>query len=163
MVAGGKIGVTPFNAKLPRVTKVVPLLVRMPGYGDFTSKIDLSDGYTNEAIELIKLPEPPPVAPAGLGSAGASAITAPPPTPATTPTASVTSPESTSNEPDRTHVITHVRPSTSRNESHASSTTKTPSSHSSPPAIPPKPKCQPPGAVNPYDTSCNGEACPPCQ
>ena len=32
-----------------------------------------------------------------------------------------------------------------------------------PPAPPAAPKCQPPGQINPFDTSCNGEPCKPCK
>ncbi|HTR54095.1 MAG TPA: hypothetical protein VMJ10_25555, partial [Kofleriaceae bacterium] len=33
-----------------------------------------------------------------------------------------------------------------------------------PPTSTPKaPRCQPPGAFNPFDTSCNGQACPVCK
>ena len=32
-----------------------------------------------------------------------------------------------------------------------------------PPPPPPAPKCQPPGKYNELDTSCNGQACPPCK
>jgi hypothetical protein len=31
------------------------------------------------------------------------------------------------------------------------------------PAQPPARKCQPPGRVNPFDTSCDGKPCPPCR
>ncbi len=165
VIAGTKLGPTPFVGKLPRGTKVVPLVVHKAGFTDFTSKVDLDEGYTNEAIELVKLPDAPP--PTGLGSAGASTIAAPPPTPAmttTTPTATP-NPEttSTSSEPDKTHP-THAHTTTTHAEPHAA-TPKPPTvstSHSSPPPVPAKPKCQPPGAVNPYDTSCDGKACPPC-
>ena len=43
---------------------------------------------------------------------------------------------------------------------HTGSTTR-PSGNDTP--KPPKPKCQPPGSYNPFDTSCNGGPCPACK
>jgi len=148
LIAGTKVGVTPFSGKLPRGTKVAPLVVHLDGYVDFTSKIDLADGYTNQAIELTKLPDQPPspaitTPPTSTGSASVAPVS-----PTTTPTTS------TPSEPDK-HSVTHLHP-----HSNAATTVKT--SHSSTPSVPAKPKCQPQGAVNPFDTSCDGHACPPC-
>ena len=153
LVADTKIGVTPFKGKLRRGTKVAPLVVHLDGYVDFTSKIDLGDGYTNQAIELAKVPERPPIAPTiptptpapapmpATGSASAA------PAPAPTPTAPPPS------DPDK-HSATHLHP-------HSTSTT-TPTPPSVKASHPAKSKCQPQGAVNPFDTSCDGHACPPC-
>jgi hypothetical protein len=139
LIAGTKVGPTPFVGKLSRGTKIAPLVVHKDGYIDFTSKIDLADGYTNDAIELVKVPEPvkPVAPPPAVGSAGTAAITpAPPPTP--TPSSATTEHHP---KPAATHVdhpTTHVTPA------------------------PSKSKCQPASAMNPFDTSCDGKACPAC-
>jgi hypothetical protein len=157
LIAGTKVGPTPFVGKLRRGTKIAPLVVHKDGYVDFTSKIDLADGYTNEAIELVKEPEPikqvaPPPA---VGSAGTAAITS---APSTVPTAT-TSPAATTTTTEH-----HPKPTTSHidHPSSNSNTTKSPATTHVAPAMPTKPKCQPANAVNPYDTSCDGKPCPVC-
>jgi eukaryotic-like serine/threonine-protein kinase len=55
LIAGTKVGTTPYVGKLEQGTASVALVVRMNGYVDFTSKIDLStDEYTNDRINLAK-------------------------------------------------------------------------------------------------------------
>jgi serine/threonine protein kinase len=152
LIAGAKVGVTPLDIKLRRGTKVAPLLVHLDGYDDYTTKVDLADGLTPpEPISLVKVTKP--VAP----------LVTPPIPPPPPPPPVVTSTPIESGEPDKTpaHATTHSVKSSS--PSHATPGTKTTSTHVSAPAVPAKPKCQPAGAVNPYDTSCEGHACPPCQ
>ena len=59
LLAGTKVGTTPYVGKIKQGTASASLVVRMTGYVDFTSKIDLStDEYTNDRINLAKLPAP---------------------------------------------------------------------------------------------------------
>jgi serine/threonine protein kinase len=157
LIAGTKVGPTPFVGKLRRGTKIAPLVVHKDGYVDFTSKIDLADGYTNEAIELVKAPEPikPVAPPPPVGSAGTAAIT-PAPAPTATTNPSTTNPTTTTeHHPKTTTTTVHV--------DHPTTTpTKTPSTTHVTPSATSKPKCQPAGAMNPFDTSCDGKACPAC-
>jgi serine/threonine protein kinase len=146
LIAGTKVGPTPFVGKLRRGTKIAPLVVHKDGYVDFTSKIDLADGYTNEAIELVKEPDPvkPVAPPPAVGSAGTAAITAAP-TPTPTPT---------------TATVEHHTKSTAMHVDHPA--TKSQATTHITPSTPSKPKCQPANAINPFDTSCDGKACPVC-
>jgi hypothetical protein len=63
LIAGTKIGVTPLDTKLKRGTKVTQLTVRMNGYQDVSTKIDLGGDYSNDHIKLLKVGEEPEVAP----------------------------------------------------------------------------------------------------
>jgi hypothetical protein len=156
LIAGTKVGPTPFVGKLRRGTKIAPLVVHKDGYIDFTSKIDLADGYTNDAIELVKQPEPvkPVAPPPAVGSAGTAAITSAPPTvPSTTTTATTSATTEHHPKPTTSHID---------HPSSTSNTTKSPATTHVTPSTPSKPKCQPANAVNPYDTSCDGKACPVC-
>ncbi|MEO9159809.1 MAG: protein kinase [Kofleriaceae bacterium] len=162
LIAGDKVGITPFEGTLKRGTAVAPLIVRMAGYGDFTSQIDLaSDGYTNQRITLAKTAAPAPVvkpdaAPAEAAietGSGAGSSEDPDPTPIQAPVV---------RDPIRkpsTHPVQH--PTNHPTTTHPSTTTTT----KIPPALTPHaaPKCQPNGQINPYDTSCDGKACPPCK
>jgi len=65
LIAGAKIGVTPFNGPLKRGSKVVQLTVHMEGYVDYTKKIDLGAEYENRNIKLVKVED-------AKGSAGAT-------------------------------------------------------------------------------------------
>jgi serine/threonine protein kinase len=159
LIAGTKVGITPFDGKLKRGAAVTTLVVRMAGYADYNSKIDLSGEYSNDKITLAKVePKPDPVS-----------ETKPEPKPeAAVP---VTKPETkpdTEPKPETRHVTTptHVATPVGHNPVH------NPVTHNNPPAPPKvehereprdtKPKCQPAGQINPFDTSCNGKACPPC-
>jgi serine/threonine protein kinase len=150
LIAGDKVGVTPFEGKLKRATQTVPLVVRMVGYADFTSKIDLSDEYTNDKISLAKLaPVEKPAPPDAAAEVEPTEDTG-------SATETATPVVETPKEPK--HPQTPVRP-----VQHPS-TASHPTTH---PAITPPvthaPKCQPNGQINPYDTSCDGKACPPCK
>jgi serine/threonine-protein kinase len=68
LIAGAKIGVTPFNGPLKRGSKVVQLTVHMEGYVDYTKKIDLGAEYENRNIKLVKVED-------AKGSAGATGDT----------------------------------------------------------------------------------------
>jgi serine/threonine protein kinase len=59
LIAGTKIGVTPLDTKLKRGTKVTQLTVRMAGYEDVSTKIDLGGDYSNDHIKLVKVGEEP--------------------------------------------------------------------------------------------------------
>ena len=63
LIAGTKVGVTPFEGKLKRGATVTTLVVRMTGYAEFDSKIDLSGEYSNDNITLAKLEPKPEVRP----------------------------------------------------------------------------------------------------
>ena len=168
LIAGDQVGVTPFQGKLKRGTAVAPLIVRMVGYGDFTSKIDLSgDEYTNERITLAKIAAPTPVvkpdaAPAEAAvvetGSGAGSSEEPDPVPVKEPK-DPKKPSTT--HPGTTHPNT-PHPGTTH-PSNTATTTKLPPALTPTPAIHAAPKCQPNGQINPFDTSCDGKACPPCK
>jgi serine/threonine protein kinase len=164
LIAGTKVGITPFDGKLKRGAAITTLVVHLAGYADYNSKIDLSGEYSNDKISLAKLePKPDPVPESG---------------PETKPE---TKPETQHDEPqtkpdvepksEPKHVTpAHVAPPIVHNPVH------NPVTHNNPPPAPKveheheherethesKPKCQPAGQINPFDTSCNGKACPPC-
>jgi hypothetical protein len=180
LIAGDKVGVTPFEGKLKRGKAVAPLIVRMAGYGDFTSKIDLSgDEYTNERITLAKAVASPPVVkpdartaefalPIVENGSGAGSSEEPDPPPVKEPVVKdpVVKDPKDGKKPSTTHPTTHpgtTHPATTTHTSNAATTTKVV------PALTPTttthaaPKCQPNGQINPFDTSCDGKACPPCK
>jgi serine/threonine-protein kinase len=80
LIAGEKIGVTPLDTKLKRGTKVAQLTLRLAGYEDVATKIDLGGDYSNEHIKLVKVADEAEGSAAGSGSATAEdAPTAPDP------------------------------------------------------------------------------------
>jgi serine/threonine protein kinase len=75
LIAGAKIGTTPFNDRLKRGTKVTQLTVRKSGYVDFVGKIDLGGEYENRKIKLLTVEEAAAKAAGeatGTGSAGSA-------------------------------------------------------------------------------------------
>jgi serine/threonine protein kinase len=174
LIAGTKVGITPFDGKLKRGVAITTLVVRMAGYADFNSKIDLSGEYSNDKIMLAKLepkPEPPkpdlepdaavPETVAGSGDEVKPDTAEPKPDTKADPF------KEPKHVPPPTHVatpvvhnpvhnpVTHPSPPVTHEREHEHE----PAAHVVPPA---KPKCQPAGQINPFDTSCNGKACPPC-
>jgi hypothetical protein len=59
LIAGAKLGITPFENKLKRGTKIAPLTVQKDGYAPFNGKIDLGGEYENRNIKLIRLEDLP--------------------------------------------------------------------------------------------------------
>ena len=59
LIAGTKIGTTPFESKLKRGTKIAQLTVQKDGYAPFNTKIDLGGEYENRKIKLTKLEDLP--------------------------------------------------------------------------------------------------------
>ena len=57
LIAGTKVGVTPFESKLKRGTKIAQLTVQKAGYAPFQGKIDLGGEYENKHINLVPLEE----------------------------------------------------------------------------------------------------------
>jgi hypothetical protein len=156
LIAGEKVGVTPFEGKLKRGPQIVPLVVRMVGYADFTSKIDLSDEYTNDKISLAKLAPVEPKAPPPDAAAIEETIEEG----SATETPVVETPKEPKHPQTPVHPVQH--PSTTNHPT--THPTTAPITH--PTITPPVthvPKCQPNGQINPYDTSCDGKACPPCK
>jgi serine/threonine-protein kinase len=72
LVSGQKIGTTPLDTKLHRGTKVQPLIVRLSGYVDATSKIDLSGDFSKK-VTLKTTAEGASETP-GAGSGSAKAL-----------------------------------------------------------------------------------------
>ncbi|HET9991938.1 MAG TPA: protein kinase, partial [Kofleriaceae bacterium] len=171
LIAGTKVGVTPFDGKLKRGAAVTTLVVRMAGYADFNSKIDLAGEYSNDKITLAKLEPKPEVKPdspvaTDRGSAEEPKPNATEPKPDTAESKNDTKVDPFK-DPKHPTTTTHVATPVVHNPVH------NPVPHTNPPvntahetpahvAPPPKPKCQPAGQINPFDTSCNGKACPPC-
>jgi PEGA domain-containing protein len=155
VIAGEKVGVTPFDRKIKRGTAVLTLAVRLEGYAEFTSKIDTGGEYSNDHIKLVKVEaekpdeptkEPEPIKPPEPDKIKPeSDKTKTPPHPPAHPTGHVTHPSPTHTQTTPTHTQTQPTPPPA------------------PPPAPPKPKCQPAAQMNPYDTSCDGKACPPCK
>jgi serine/threonine protein kinase len=55
LIAGTKIGTTPFDKKLKRGTKIADFKVHLTGYVDFAGKIDLGGEYENRNIKLVRV------------------------------------------------------------------------------------------------------------
>jgi serine/threonine protein kinase len=203
IIAGTKVGVTPFDGKLPHGTTLTPLVVHMAGYTDYQTKIDLGGEYSNDKIKLVKLPdktgqEPDKTGPdktgpdktgqepdkTGPDKTGQEPDKTGPDKTGQEPDKTgpdKTGPDKTGTEPDKTkhnpiqhNPIQHNPTTTTHTPTHTTTTTHTPTTttHSgtgtdhtvTPPTHEtPKIKCQPAGSMNPFDTSCDGKACPPCK
>ena len=59
LIAGTKIGTTPFESKLKRGTKITQLTVQKADYAPFQGKIDLGGEYENRNIKLARLEDLP--------------------------------------------------------------------------------------------------------
>jgi serine/threonine protein kinase len=60
LIAGSKVGVTPWNGKLKHSGAVTTLAVHLGGYSDYVAKIDLAAAtYDNETVTLTKLLDTP--------------------------------------------------------------------------------------------------------
>jgi len=136
MLAGQVIGTTPLDIKRPKTGGFAHLTVHKAGYTDYTTKIDMS-GDSEKNVELTK-----------LGDAGKKSTE-------TSKKASTTPPK----DPKKPAV------STDKDKKTPPVTAPTDKKITPPPPAPPPPapKCQPPGKYNELDTSCNGQACPPCK
>jgi hypothetical protein len=55
LIAGTRIGATPFESKLKRGTKVAPFTVQKDGFAPYTGRIDLSGEYENRNIRLVRV------------------------------------------------------------------------------------------------------------
>jgi len=161
LIAGTKVGVTPFDGKLKRGAAVTTLVVRMAGYADYTSKIDLAGEYSNDKIVLVKNEPTPEVA-----KPEPAVATEPATKPETKPQPKSEEPKP---EPKRTQPvrvaapIVHnpVRTASPREKPDKTEKADKPEKSDKSEKLD-KPKCQPAGQINPFDTSCNGKACPPC-
>jgi len=68
LIAGAKVGVTPFNKKFKRGMKVQELTLRKTGYVDFVAKVDLSSDYENKSIKLLTVDEAAKAGETGSGA-----------------------------------------------------------------------------------------------
>ena len=142
LIAGTKVGTTPFDKKLRRGKTVAPLTLRRPGYLDYTAKVDFSDDFSAE-LQLKEVPPAggegsgavptiPPASPSGAASPGSGSSGSAPSEPVVKAPASEHRPATSSSKSER-HVQNPVRASSSSSSSPSSS----------PP--PSKAKCQLPG------------------
>jgi hypothetical protein len=132
LIAGTKIGETPLDTKLKRGTKVAQLTVRLDGYQDVSTKIDLGGDYSNEHITLVKLGEEPEGSADGSGSA----------------TAEVEPPKPPVSEPPKPPVVKAVVKTPVRREPVRREPVR-----KEPPHEKAQPKCQPPGPnVDPFSS-----------
>jgi len=154
LIAGQKIGVTPLDTKLKRGTKLQLLTLRLVGYEDVTSKIDLGGDYSNDHVKLV---------PVGAGSdtdegsavesdqhrPGTATVAAPADEHKTTTS---TTHATTAPDEHRTVKTTHTTtPSDEHKTTHTTHTTTPAEEHKV--ATPKQPKCQPPGPnVDPFSS-----------
>jgi len=134
LLAGKPIGTTPLDTKLKRTIGFATLTVHRAKYEDFTTTIDLREDFTR-AVTLVAMPvvtQEPQKARPSGGSSSAGRE----------PRPAGREPRSPGSGPG------------SPREAHPDGE----SAHAHPAAM----KCQPNDRVNPYDTSCGGQACPPC-
>jgi serine/threonine-protein kinase len=133
LLAGKVIGMTPLDTKIRRSTGFGMLTVHHAKFEDVKATIDLSGDYRRE-LTLVPVPDEP----AGRPPIPVREHDARPP---------VVPHEHTGNDHGPERPVHEGRP-------------RTPPS---PPPVPPVKKCQPPERMNPYDTSCGGQPCPPCK
>jgi hypothetical protein len=144
LIAGQKIGVTPLDTKLKRGTKVQQLTVRMTGYQDLTSKIDLGGDYSNDHIKLVPVGE-------GSDAETETGSAAPPPgTEHKAGTTTHTSPPVDDHKSTKT--TTHTTTPADEHKTTRTTRTTTPAEDHKV-TTPRQPKCQPPGPnVDPFSS-----------
>jgi serine/threonine-protein kinase len=135
LLAGKPIGVTPLDVRMKRTTGYKMLTVHRAKFQDATTTIDLS-ADCSRTVTLTPAPDEPPARPPSQGRDRVPA--------------------------GRDH----------GDRSPSDRTSGAGRSHPAPPQPPPQPppppppqpagSCQDPRHVNPFDKSCDGEACPPC-
>ncbi|HEY1554872.1 MAG TPA: protein kinase [Kofleriaceae bacterium] len=147
LIAGTSIGKTPLDKKLPRHSNVAELKLHLDGYLDATSKIDFS-GDMQKDVTL--KPEPPPEPEGGTDSGSA--------------TSGIDAGEKVAAEKAAAEKAAAEKHVSTIEHAKSPKTVKTPEHVKTPSSSQPKaPKCQSAGAYNPFDTSCNGQACPVCR
>ncbi|CAN5128266.1 hypothetical protein BH11MYX1_BH11MYX1_13960 [soil metagenome] len=154
LIAGSKVGITPWDGKLKHSGAVTTLAVHLVGYSDYMSKLDLAaPTYDNETITLAKL------VPKGAKVETGSSTERPDVTPPETGSAVATPPPEPAEKPVE---LKHV---TATPSIHAPTLRTTPKSTPTPKTAPATkvPRCQPPGQVNPFDDHCDGKPCPVCK
>ena len=157
LIAETKVGTTPYDGKLRRGTALASLVIHMDGFSDYKAKIDLSGEYSNDKIKLAKLPEVARPAPVGVDKPVAVDAGEP-----ETGSDVVDTAVEADDGSDKTVKPIQHNPRPHPPAHPAATHTSTPTTpHATPPAA--KPKCQPAASVNPFDTSCDGKACPPCK
>jgi serine/threonine-protein kinase len=151
LIAGTKIGTTPFESKLKRGTKIVQLTVQKDGFAPFNGKIDLSGEYENRNIKLVH-PEDLPkgsdgmTVPAHGNDAAKTGEKAEKSAPKSSEKSSEKTTEKTTSK--ATTEKTTSRPTTEKSSTKAS--TKGTTEKATPPKVE-KEKCQPPGPnVDPF-------------
>jgi serine/threonine-protein kinase len=148
LLDGAALGKTPLDAKRPRGVGTAQLVVRLAGYQEVTSKIDLGSSDFSKTVALKKLEpnarrEPP-----------AKRDTTSPAKRDATPSA----------KRDATPSAKHdAAPPAKHDATPPAKHDAAPPPPPPPPPAPPKPKCQPPGQYNPFDTDCDGKPCPACK
>ncbi|HEU4727549.1 MAG TPA: hypothetical protein VFT22_06665, partial [Kofleriaceae bacterium] len=123
---------TPLDVRVKRSAGFATLVIRRARFEDATATVDLSSDYTRE-LRLVPITDP-----AGK-----------PPTSGSSRSPSPQIPPRPGAGRDRTPERTPDRPPRETARQHAAPTAGTP-------------RCQDPRHVNPFDTTCGGEPCPPC-
>ena len=149
LIAGSKVGVTPWNGRLKHSGAVTTLAVHLGGYSDYVAKLDLAAAtYDNETVTLTKLLDPL------KAPATATTVMTEQPVDTTHSTATPTHAPTHTPTPAPAHTPTHAL-------THALTVTHPPTTKIAPAGK--LPRCQPPGQVNPFDDRCDGKPCPVCK
>jgi hypothetical protein len=152
LIAGTKIGVTPLDKPLKRGMKLAQLTIHLNGYVDVNSKIDLGGDLSKDV--LLKPIASVEATPDNAGSDDPKPQALPKPpvvehkvvAPPTKPVEHKVVPPSVDPQPHKATPVEHTKAVTSEHK-----------------ATSVKPKCDPPGQQNPFETSCNGGPCPVCK
>ncbi len=147
LVAGTKIGTTPFDKKMKRGMKA-ELTLHLEGYEDFTSKLDLASPY-DKTVKLVKIEEvetptvdeeTPPRTPVNANT-----------TKSTDAAKSSDTKSSDTKSTDTKSTTTKSNPTSTKTNTTSTKTNTTKSNTTKSNNTPPKPKCQPPGPnVDPF-------------
>jgi serine/threonine protein kinase len=134
LLAGKVIGTTPLSITRARGTGVATLTIHRAGYLDVKNSIDLSTDYSN-AVTLAPIVDD----------------TRP------SPPRDVVRDRGERGEPTRRERLERPERTerTERGNRGERTDRASPSDRT--------PRCQPPGQINPFDTSCDGKPCPPCE
>jgi hypothetical protein len=143
LVAGTKIGTTPFDKKMKRGMKA-ELKLHLEGYEDFTAKLDLATSY-DKTVKLVKIEdvEQPTIEEDTPDRLPVKANT-------TGDTATKTNTTKSNTDTTKTNT-TKSNTSSTKSNTTRSNTTRSNSGATKSNNTPPKPKCQPPGPnVDPF-------------
>ncbi|MGN6108406.1 MAG: PEGA domain-containing protein [Kofleriaceae bacterium] len=140
LLSGKSIGTTPLDTKIPRGTGAAYLTIHRARYEDVTTKIDLTGDF-EKSVALVPIAEPGSTAVAAREDDAARL--------------EAKKRQESARRAEQKRLEDLRKNEQKRLDQRRQVDTKRVDKKAAP-------KCQDPGRINPYDSSCNGQPCPPC-